>query len=463
MSKKNKTQDIVSMQLQDILTPEFVQIDMVLKRFNIFEATDMKRREVKHTKFLAHLLNPNEPHGLGIRFLENFILNLNAETTHKKINLLGLDLLNTIVISEESLKLSKSKSNQIDLLVIIPGANSETQNTLIAIEAKVDSKESVNQLSTYRNLIESKYSSEFEKHYFFLTMRGDDPSDSEWSGVMFSNVVTPTVRTLVNFHRETISDYLISIIEDYVEVIESDQIKESDVDKLAEQISDDAYAIIKRLSPNAPIKSPERIIQNRYYAAIDFLKSYDNDCRKTIPKDFELLFKSSQQLRFKHETSSRQYLRASFLSHESEKFIKHICEHANLKWVESLRNLAFEFVLVRDPNDAKLVNISLKLTLGPTNDSFTGRARLVNHLKSKIFPYLYPDKEQPDSSNEKNVSPCYTTLITARELSAYTKKSLNPQQIIEYINDTLCDNFLVNLAKIIDDEVIEFRKYYLTS
>ncbi len=463
MSKKLKNQDVGSTQLQDILTREFVQIDMLLKRFNIFEATDMKRREVKHTKFLAHLLNPNEPHGLGIRFLENFILNLNSETIHKKINLLGLDLLNTIVMSEEGLKLSDKKGKQIDLLLIIPGANSTEKNTLIAIEAKVDSKESVNQLSTYRSLIESKYDAEFEKHYFFLTMRGDDPSDSEWSSVMFSNVVTPTVRTLINFHRETISDYLISIIEDYVEVIDSDQIKESDVDKLAEQISDGVYAVIKNLNSNAPIKSPERIIQNRYYAAIDFLKNYDNDCRKIIPKEFELIFKSSPQLRFKHETSSRQYLRASFLSFEGERFIKQICEHANVKWIESLRNLAFEFVLIRDSEDAKLVNISLKLTLGPTSDSFTGRAKLVEHLKGKIYAYLYKNKEKPDASYVKNVSPCYTTLIGSRELAMYARKSLSPQQVIEYINNMLHDNFLVDLAKIIDDELVEFHKDYLSS
>jgi hypothetical protein len=63
--------------IQNIITPEFLQIDRLLKRFNVFDATDMRRREVKHTKFLAHLLSPSESHGLGIKFLENLILNLN--------------------------------------------------------------------------------------------------------------------------------------------------------------------------------------------------------------------------------------------------------------------------------------------------------------------------------------------------------------------------------------------------
>ena len=42
---------------------EFMQLSKLLNRFNIFEATDMGRREIKHTKFLCYLLDPNESHG----------------------------------------------------------------------------------------------------------------------------------------------------------------------------------------------------------------------------------------------------------------------------------------------------------------------------------------------------------------------------------------------------------------
>jgi hypothetical protein len=200
-------------QIQRILTPEFMQLDSLLKRFNVFDATDMRRREVKHTKFLAHLLNPNESHGLGIKFLENFIINLNNESNGQPIDFLSLDLMNAQILSEQSLETSSKKGKTIDLLLLIPNVIDNEKNTLIAIEAKVDSKESVDQLSDYRSLIEKIYDKEiFNTHYYFLTTRGDDPSDATWSGVTFGSVVTPTIEALISSYEDTISDYLLSLI-----------------------------------------------------------------------------------------------------------------------------------------------------------------------------------------------------------------------------------------------------------
>ena len=90
--------------IQSILTSEFIQLDRMLKRFNVFTATDMRRREVKHTKFLAHLLDPHEAHGLGIRFLENFVLNLINEKGSESIDFFNLDLMNAEILSEHNLE-----------------------------------------------------------------------------------------------------------------------------------------------------------------------------------------------------------------------------------------------------------------------------------------------------------------------------------------------------------------------
>ena len=128
----------------EIITPDFLQLDRLLKGFNIFNATDMRRREIKHTKFLAHLLDPHESHGLGIRFLENFIININNQNI-KKIDFLSLDLMNAVVSSEEKLE-----KRAIDLLIRIPSSTESLRPILIAIEVKVDSIESELQLEKYR-------------------------------------------------------------------------------------------------------------------------------------------------------------------------------------------------------------------------------------------------------------------------------------------------------------------------
>ncbi|HAH57521.1 MAG TPA: hypothetical protein DCL86_05190, partial [Bacteroidales bacterium] len=43
------------------------------EKFNIFEAVGMARQEIRHSRFLAFLLNPLAPHGLGEYFLRNFL------------------------------------------------------------------------------------------------------------------------------------------------------------------------------------------------------------------------------------------------------------------------------------------------------------------------------------------------------------------------------------------------------
>ena len=39
---------------------------------NIFDAVGMERQEVKHSAFIAWLLDPGKPHGLGNKFLSEF-------------------------------------------------------------------------------------------------------------------------------------------------------------------------------------------------------------------------------------------------------------------------------------------------------------------------------------------------------------------------------------------------------
>jgi len=143
--------------IQRIITPEFLHLDRILSRFNVFRATDMARREVKHTKCLANLLNPREPHGLGVRFLESIIFNLGAASPSSSLDLLNLDLLHAEILSEKGLvdqETGEKAEKKIDLLILLPSLSPEKKDVILAIELKIDSKESRDQLSTYRALIE---------------------------------------------------------------------------------------------------------------------------------------------------------------------------------------------------------------------------------------------------------------------------------------------------------------------
>ena len=51
-------------------------LESLLDQFNIFEAVGMVRQEIRHSNFLAFLLNPSASHRLGDIFLKTFLKRL---------------------------------------------------------------------------------------------------------------------------------------------------------------------------------------------------------------------------------------------------------------------------------------------------------------------------------------------------------------------------------------------------
>ena len=48
------------------------RLEALLAEFNIFEAIGVVRQELRHSDFLAFLLDPHQSHGLGDDFLKAF-------------------------------------------------------------------------------------------------------------------------------------------------------------------------------------------------------------------------------------------------------------------------------------------------------------------------------------------------------------------------------------------------------
>ncbi len=114
------------------------QIASVAGQFNIFEAVGMANQEIKHSSFLAFLLNPNETHGLGAAFLQGFlscIFDSDSDEcpNYGSWNLAGLEV--------------EREWNFIDLLIRIP-----KERVVVVIENKIWTDEHSNQLSRYYNV-----------------------------------------------------------------------------------------------------------------------------------------------------------------------------------------------------------------------------------------------------------------------------------------------------------------------
>ncbi|GAA4648639.1 hypothetical protein GCM10023116_09090 [Kistimonas scapharcae] len=134
------------------------QLEGLLGGFNIFEAIGAVNRELRHSDFLAFLLQPDRPHGLGGRLLREFIVEFFA-------NYNGNDapsLIDVGCYQYEGFSVYREWKN-IDLLIV-----SEQHKLVLAVENKIWSGEHSNQLTRYQKHVETQYP-HYKRFYGFLT------------------------------------------------------------------------------------------------------------------------------------------------------------------------------------------------------------------------------------------------------------------------------------------------------
>ena len=59
-----------------ICDKELKELEQKFDKFNIFDCLRLTRTEIRHSNFLAWLLDPNETHGLSDYFLKEFLVNI---------------------------------------------------------------------------------------------------------------------------------------------------------------------------------------------------------------------------------------------------------------------------------------------------------------------------------------------------------------------------------------------------
>ena len=143
---------------QDLKAPEdflvgnqdLEQLEALLDRFNVFEAIGFGGQEVKHSRFLAFLLDPRQSHGLGDLFLKrvlrealdsvgktSFITTTSLVALHGDLD--RIDLGETLVRREHQ---------YIDVLL-----TNEDHKLAVIIENKIWSAEHSNQLERYYQIV----------------------------------------------------------------------------------------------------------------------------------------------------------------------------------------------------------------------------------------------------------------------------------------------------------------------
>lgn len=122
--------------------------------FNIFKVIRVDEDEVKHSRFIADLLNPKGRHGQGTIFLKLFI--------DKTLKINNFNYESAEIVAEKDIgPINKVTGGKIDIYIDDKNGNK------IAIENKINAEDQPNQLIRYHNYC--------PKYLFYLTLYGKEP------------------------------------------------------------------------------------------------------------------------------------------------------------------------------------------------------------------------------------------------------------------------------------------------
>lgn len=155
-----------------------MQLEQRIGRFNIFDALGVARVEIRHSNFLAWLLDPAESHGQGSLFLRAILMDLLRQAPVKDrpfspVQLDGRDMRGVEV---------RREWKNIDLLITC-----QDPDFVVAVENKIDSSEHDKQLERYEDTVNKEFP-DSGKLLVFLTKDGRDPSRKPWVPYSYASV-----------------------------------------------------------------------------------------------------------------------------------------------------------------------------------------------------------------------------------------------------------------------------------
>lgn len=222
--------------------PILEKVEILFKEPNIFEVIRAGFFEIRHSNFLAWLLDPNAGHGLGDIFLKHFLRDVFSKNVIDGLSEFDVDSLNY-----SNIEIVREYKN-IDILI-------KHEKFILCIENKTGSKEHSNQLSRYKEIIEKDFSSILSKGYIFLTIDGDIPEKQEdkdiWIPYDYFHLITH-LSSLYGIHTSSLSEKTKNYIEDYIKFIGRNFMKNDDINKMAQQLYENHKDVFDFIIENKP-------------------------------------------------------------------------------------------------------------------------------------------------------------------------------------------------------------------
>lgn len=195
-------EDIQSLYYNFLKDERVKRLEIALNNPNIFEILQVQHYEIRHSNFLAWLLDPNGNHGLGDAFLKHFLLDVlkDERSVNKKVSDIN-KLKNQKCIVYRELE-------NIDLVIAF-------DDLVIAIENKVKSKEHSDQLKKYIKVIEDRFVGK-DAVFVYLTPSATSASlPDKYINYGYDSIVQYLTSILA--YDESLSPKIRMIINDYIE------------------------------------------------------------------------------------------------------------------------------------------------------------------------------------------------------------------------------------------------------
>ena len=208
------------------------RLELILDRPNIFNALRIIQHEVRHSNFLAWLLNPNDNHGLGELFLKRFLREILITSNVKK---------SLIEIEEMNLDLAQVKREFLNIDILI-----EIENLIIIIENKIKSKEHSNQLNRYFEQASKYYGKEPVIVFVYLTVSGGEPSSEAYISISYEQI-EKIIADILSVYSERLNPSILMYLKDYLYVLKNEIMGNGEINDLTKKIYGNHKVLLDRL------------------------------------------------------------------------------------------------------------------------------------------------------------------------------------------------------------------------
>ena len=194
--------------------PDLERLEALVSRFNVFEAMGVVRHELRHSDFLAFLLDPRQSHGLGPAFSKRLLQRALQAAASSIVPLtpIHIDLMDLERLSV------RREWRSIDILL-----TDETNRLAVVIENKIDTTEHSNQLNRYWTVVRQQHP-DWHVLGLYLTPDGDLPSHEgyvpigygiiaelvEEVGERRASMLHPDVRTLMTHYAQMLRRHIVA-------------------------------------------------------------------------------------------------------------------------------------------------------------------------------------------------------------------------------------------------------------